>query len=187
MACFPHVLHVRRGCCLWGHGLRAMPSHVQRCYPARRRACRHSRSVLLSSRVLLAARATTAARGGGPSRRPPLPLQERRRAQPLLPSQRPSKRVVALRRGSEALLALPAPNPANENSAVLVYYQVVPRPSSSRSPTLVWPANGTAHAISTQRSCVHKRQSRRLRPLAPGRSGRTTCVGTRWPACWCTA
>ncbi len=36
--------------------------------------------------------------------------------------------MVALRRGSEALLALPAPNPANENSAVLVYYQAGPRP-----------------------------------------------------------
>lgn len=44
-------------------------------------------------------------------------------AQPSLPSQRPEKRVVALRPGSQALLAQPGPNPANENSAVLVYYQ----------------------------------------------------------------
>ena len=44
-------------------------------------------------------------------------------ARPLLPSQRPEKRVVALRPGSQALLAQPGPNPANENSAVLVYYQ----------------------------------------------------------------
>lgn len=47
------------------------------------------------------------------------------RAKPLLPSQQPEKRVVALQRGRPALLSLPGPNPANENSAALVYFQVV--------------------------------------------------------------
>ena len=51
--------------------------------------------------------------------------QEGVRAKPLLPSQQPEKRVVALQRGRPALLSLPGPNPANENSASLVYFQVV--------------------------------------------------------------
>ena len=63
--------------------------------------------------------------------------------QPLLPSQRPEKRVVALQPGSQALLAQPGPNPANENSAVLVYYQAC-HPSHFCSPVNVMQCTETS-------------------------------------------
>lgn len=53
---------------------------------------------------------------------PPPPC--RRGAQPPFASQACEQRVVALPRGRPALLALPGPNPANENSAALVAFQV---------------------------------------------------------------
>ncbi|EIE20423.1 hypothetical protein COCSUDRAFT_30601 [Coccomyxa subellipsoidea C-169] len=53
-------------------------------------------------------------------------LTEQVRARPLFPSQRPEKRVVRLPAGKPALLSVPAPNDANENSAVVLTYQVGP-------------------------------------------------------------
>ena len=69
--------------------------------------------------------------------------------QPLLPSQRPEKRVVALRPGSQALFAQPGPNPANENSAVLVYYQACHPLSSLHSCQ-----HSCSGAVEASRSCV---------------------------------
>jgi hypothetical protein len=59
--------------------------------------------------------------------------QERLRARPLFEAQRQDKRVVKLPPGRPALLAKPAPNADNDNSAVLLSYQVLlahPRYSS---------------------------------------------------------
>ncbi len=51
-------------------------------------------------------------------------LQERLHARPLYPSQRPEKRVLRLAAGAPSLLSVPAPNKENDNSAVVLTYQV---------------------------------------------------------------
>ncbi|BDA50691.1 Insulin-degrading enzyme [Coccomyxa sp. Obi] len=53
-------------------------------------------------------------------------LKERLRARPLFSSQRPQKRVLRLAAGAPALLSVPAPNEENDNSAVVLTYQVGP-------------------------------------------------------------
>ncbi|GAB4818102.1 hypothetical protein N2152v2_005148 [Parachlorella kessleri] len=51
-------------------------------------------------------------------------LSQRCKSRPPLPSQAPEARVVRLRPGAPALLSLPGPNPANDNSAVVVAFQL---------------------------------------------------------------
>lgn len=51
-------------------------------------------------------------------------LQDRLRSKPLFPSQQQEKRVIKLRPGQPALMALPVPNPDDDNSAVMVGFQV---------------------------------------------------------------
>jgi hypothetical protein len=50
-------------------------------------------------------------------------LRDRAAARPPFASQAPERRVVRLSRGVPVLLAEPGPNPANDNSAVLVAFQ----------------------------------------------------------------
>ncbi len=51
-------------------------------------------------------------------------LQEKLHVRPLFPSQRPQKRVLRLGAGAPALLSIPAPNEENDNSAIVLTYQV---------------------------------------------------------------
>ena len=51
-------------------------------------------------------------------------LQTQVRSRPLLPSQRPDRRVIQLQPGCPALLREQGQNPTNDNSAVLASFQV---------------------------------------------------------------
>ena len=51
-------------------------------------------------------------------------MQEDLRSLPLFPSQQTELRVVKIPAGQPALLSMPVPNPANENSAIMISYQV---------------------------------------------------------------
>lgn len=54
----------------------------------------------------------------------PIPSPRRRGARPPFASQATEQRVVRLAAGRPARLALPGPNPANDNSAAVVGFQV---------------------------------------------------------------
>ena len=51
-------------------------------------------------------------------------LQEDLGSLPLFPSQQTELRVVKIQAGKPALLSMPVPNRANENSAIMISYQV---------------------------------------------------------------
>lgn len=70
-------------------------------------------------------------------------LQEKLHAKPLFASQRPEKRVIRLPAGAPALLSVPGPNEANDNSAVVLIYQVKTR---YRPSPMVLPKVATASA-----------------------------------------
>ena len=51
-------------------------------------------------------------------------LQNEAKAQPIFDSQRDDPRVVKLQPGKPALVQMPTPNPDNDNSAIILSYQV---------------------------------------------------------------
>ena len=51
-------------------------------------------------------------------------MQEDLGSLPLFPSQQTELRVVKIPAGKPALLCMPVPNPVNENSAIIISYQV---------------------------------------------------------------
>lgn len=53
-----------------------------------------------------------------------LGLQEEIHARPLFSSEKRELRVIQLEEGCPALYAIPTPNPENENSAIMLSYQV---------------------------------------------------------------
>ena len=62
-------------------------------------------------------------------------MQNELHAKPLFPSQRGGSRIVQLQPGTSALHSQPGSNPSNENSSIVLVYQV--GPDSTRSNILV--------------------------------------------------
>ena len=62
-------------------------------------------------------------------------MQDELHSKPLFPSQRDSGRVVKLKPGLSALHTSPGPNPGNQNSSIVLTYQV--GPDQERSNALV--------------------------------------------------
>ena len=93
-------------------------------------------------------------------------MQDELHAKPLFPSQRGEGRIVKLQQGTSALFTQPGPNPSNDNSSIVLTYQV-------GLPMVAVQAPKAASTLPGSKGRVHRaRLQKRLCPPLQRLSGR---------------